>query len=432
MHLARRAYLLLVLAAVLAIVALWSPEPELAGLWRWPTMLLLAGIALESASTRRRRWWIDIESAARGFLGRPHRARLVLHNASPRPLTIEYLVEMPPGLEGPGGPRRLSAAAASTASDPLPLVPVRLGLQHWPPVRARALGRFGLAWWARDQAITGSLAVAPDVSTPPDNRSRGLRAGARPPRGAGAGSELYQLRAYVPGDPISRVDWKATARLGRLVSRELSEDQHLDVLIAIDAGRSSRIRGGRLDRLGLYANIAARFAESATRNDDRVALLVYGDRPLAVTALERGRPAVLNIRRALERLAPQYAESDPLDAAMRARALLKHRSLVVLLTDVEDPTGADALAQAVRLLSPPHLALVAGVESVALAAAAERDSRDWRDPWVALAAREQRARAADRCRLLRRLGAPALTAPAEDLEARVLGEYERLRRARRI
>ncbi len=48
-----------------------------------------------------------------------------------------------------------------------------------------------------------------------------------------------------------RIDWKATARARRtLVTREFSEDQHLDVLVAIDAGRLSRVRAGGLDRLG--------------------------------------------------------------------------------------------------------------------------------------------------------------------------------------
>lgn len=431
-HLAHRAYLLLALTAILAIAALWSSEPAIQGWWRWPALLLTAGIAFESASSRRRRWRIELAAPPRAFLGRPQPVSLMLRNDTASPLTIEYLAPLPPGLEGPRGVRRLRADAGSVARDTLCLVPVRLGSQPWPVARARALGRWGLVWWSREQAIHGALVVAPDVSGPAEMRARGVPPGTRPFRAPGGGSELHQLRAYVRGDPLSHIDWKATARTRRLVSRELSQDQHLDVLIAIDAGRSSRIRAGRLDRLGLYANIAARFAESATRNDDRVGLIVFCDRPLALCALARGRSAVSGVCRALERLAPRRAESDPLGAALQARSLLKHRSLIVLLTDLEDPTAAEALGQAVRVLSPPHLTVVAGVASAQVAAAAAPEGSASTDPWVALAAREQRACTARHCALLRGLGAPALTAPHEELEERVLAEYERLRRARRI
>jgi uncharacterized protein (DUF58 family) len=254
----------------------------------------------------------------------------------------------------------------------------------------------------------------------------------RPRRVIGAGSELHQLRGYMPGDPPARIDWKATARARKLVTREFSEDQHLDVLVAIDAGRFSRVRAGRLDRFGLYANVAARFAEVVIPNDDRIGLLVFADRPLAVCAPDRGLPAVMRIRRALEELPVQAAESDPLAAAIRIRRMLKHRSLVVLLTDLDDTSVADQLARAVRLLSPPHLVVVAGVHSRDIKDLASGEARDWMDPWVALAAQEHESRAEAQRLLLRRLGAPVIAASEELLERTVLAEYESLRRSRRV
>jgi len=248
----------------------------------------------------------------------------------------------------------------------------------------------------------------------------------------GAGAELHQLRSYIQGDPLARIDWKATARARRLVTREFSEDQHLDILVAIDAGRFSRARAGRLDRFGLYANVAARFAELATPNDDRIGLMVFSDRSLAACAPARGLPAVTGIRRALEQVSVESAESDPIAAAVRIRGMLKHRSLIVLLTDLDDANAANPLARAVRLLSPPHLVVVAGVRSPEIAKFADGEAREWSDPWVALAAQEHEARAALQRSLLRRLGAPVIAASEELLERAVLAEYETLRRARRV
>ena len=220
--------------------------------------------------------------------------------------------------------------------------------------------------------------------------------------------------------------------LVQLVTREFSEDRHLDILIAIDAGRFSRVRAGALDRLGHYANVAARFAEIVTPNDDRIGLMVFSDRSLVECAPARGLPAVTRIRRALEGLSVESAESDPTAAAVRIRGLLKRRGLVVLLTDLDDANVADSLARAVRLLSPPHFVVVAGIRSPDIAALAVGEARTWSDPWVALAAQEHEARVALQRLLLRRLGAPVIVTSAELLEKTLLAEYEALRRSRRV
>jgi uncharacterized protein (DUF58 family) len=112
--------------------------------------------------------------------------------------------------------------------------------------------------------------------------------------------------------------------------------------------------------------------------------------------------------------------------------MLRHRSLVVLLTDLDDATGANSLARAVRLLSPPHLVVIAGIRSPEIEKFASGEAHEWSDPWVALAAQEHEARAALQRALLRRLGARVIVASEELLERAVLAEYETLRRSRRV
>ena len=431
MHLAGRAYVLVLLTAVLAIAGIWSSEPALSGLWRIPALLLLLGLAVEGFFLRSPPIAVRLEGAPRAFLGRPLPVTLVFANASARTLELEYAPATPAGLEALTALRRVRVGARGSAQDALTLLPVRLGPQQWPALPARVLGPLRLAWWSSALHPAQRTAVAPDALRAAV-RARGLAGGTRPRRIAGAGAELHQLRGYLRGDPLSRIDWKATARAGTLITREFSEDQHLDVLVAIDAGRFSRVRAGALDRLGLYANLAARLAEIATHHDDRIGLLVYADRPLASCAPARGLPAVTRLRHTLEELSVRAAESDPTAAAVSIRALLKHRALVVLLTDLDDASVALQLARAVRLLAPPHLVVVAGVHSGEIGALAQRVARTWEDPWVALAAAEHEARAAAQRRLLQRLGAPVVATAAEHLEAAVFAEYEALRRSRRV
>lgn len=433
MHFTQRAYVLLMLTAVLAVSGIWSSDPGFSDLWRIPAMLLLAGLAYEGFFIRKAQLTADIETAPRAFLGREQAGAYAFHNASARALSVEYAPVVPVGVEPIGTTtRKVVTPAGGVERDPFTLLAFRLGPQPWPVVPARLLGPLGLSWWSRDLQPSLQVAVAPDTLSTSRGRPRGNPAGVRPRRVIGAGSELHQLRGYAPGDAPARIDWKATARARRLVTREFSEDQHLDVLVAIDAGRFSRTRAGRLDRFGLYANVAARFAQIVTPNDDRIGMIVFADRPLAVCAPDRGLPAVMRIRSTLEQLSVQPAESDPLAAAIRIRGMLKHRSLVVLLTDLDDASVAGQLVRAVRLLAPPHLVVVAGVHSPEISALADSEAQDWKDPWISLAAQEHQARAQSQRALLRGLGAPVIAAPEELLEKRVLAEYESLRRSRRI
>jgi uncharacterized protein (DUF58 family) len=432
MHLAERAYFLIVATALLAIAGLWSTAPALAGLWRWPAALLLAGLAFEALFIRKVTLHANVDTDAHAALGREQPAAFTFRNESARTLDIEFAPVTPAGFEPLTATRRVVVPGAGRATDAFTLVPLRLGPQSWPALPLRCLGPAGLAWWSRELPVTTNIAVAPDALRLNRARPRGRLAGLHGRRSLGAGSELYQLRAYTPGDPLARIDWKATARSGELVTREFSEDQHLDILIAIDAGRFSRVGAGRLDRFGLYANIAARFAQIATPNDDRVGLVVFAERPLAVCAPDRGLRAVTRLRANLARCNAESRESDPVAAALCIRTLLKHRSLVIWLTDLDDAAAAEPLARAVKLLAPPHLVVVAGATSPEIRGLAQRAARNWRDPWIALAALEQESGAAAQRLQLQRLGTPVIASAEEELQEAVFGEYERLRRRRRI
>jgi uncharacterized protein (DUF58 family) len=431
LHLARRSYVLVMVAAVLAVLGIWSEERDFAYLWRIPVLLLLLGLAIEGALVRRLRPQVRLATAARAFLGRRQRARFEFANGSARVLSLEYAPVMPPGVESEAGLRRVSIGPGLTCEDEVTLLPVRLGVQRWAALPARVLGPLSLAWWSASLGLSAQLQVAPEVLHS-GTRLRGLVGGARTRRVAGAGQELHQLRGYVRGDPLARIDWKATARSRAIVTREYSEDQHLDIFVAIDAGRLSRVRDGSLDRLGIYSNVTASFAELVTRNDDRIGLVVYADQVLASCAPARGLPAVTRVRRTLENLAVRPAESDPTAAAVSIRRLLRQRALVVVLTDLDDANVSAALLRAVRLLAPPHLVMVAGVHSGEVDALVRTEAHEWRDPWIALAASEHEKRALLQRALLRRRGVEVVAASASGLQGALFERYEALRRARRV
>ncbi len=98
-------------------------------------------------------------------------------------------------------------------------------------------------------------------------------------RRRGEGREFHQLREYREGDSLRQIDWKATARLRRLISKEYQEERDQQVVLLLDCGR--RMRGcepgqeavSHFDQT-LTALLLLSFV--ALREGDAVGLLTFG------------------------------------------------------------------------------------------------------------------------------------------------------------
>jgi uncharacterized protein (DUF58 family) len=431
-HFAVRGYLFIALTALLGIAGTWSDDPAFANGWMFPAFLLLAGLAAEAWDLRRTELSLRMQVDERLRLGRASPGAFAFAHNRQRELLLQYARVLPEQLLQSDEVREVALPAGEEFRDRAQLLPQRLGRGRFGAIPARLLGRFRLAWWSRNLAQDQPFSVAPDTLPGGARAVAGDAAGETPRRLPGAGVELLQLRDYSRGDTLSRIDWKATARRRSLVAREYSEAQHLEIVLVVDAGRASRVRAGALDRLGLYANVAARLAEHAVSIDDRVGLIVYSDRVLAASLPDRGVRAVTRLRRALEVLQTDRGESNPVAAAIQLRRMLRHRGLVVWLTDLAEPMRNEALMQALRVLVPRHQPIVAAPEAVEISQLAERPATEWRDPSIALAAREHRRRAIAQLVTLRRQGIVVLNEPDDRLDRAVLAAYLQLRRRRRV
>jgi uncharacterized protein (DUF58 family) len=432
MHFARRGYLFIALTALLGLAGTWSDEPAFAGAWLFPAFVLLAGLAVEAWYQRGTRLALRMRVDSGLKLGRPANAAYVFDHNRGRDLTLQYARVLPPALRQSRDVREIVLPPDGELHDPVPLLPLRLGAGHFDAVPARLLGRLSLAWWSRTLPQADAFHVAPD-SLPGGTRAiTGESAGETPRRLPGSGVELLQLRDYTSGDALSRIDWKATARRGMLISREYSEAQHLEILIVIDASRASRVRAGDLDRLGLYANVAARLAEHAVSAEDRVGLLVYAEQTLTACLPDRGIRAVTRLRHALATLETRRGEANPIPAAIQVRRMLRHRGLIVWLTDLAEPARNELLMQALKALVPRHLPIVASPHAAQIDHLADAAAVEWRDPYIGIAARGHRARAQAQVANLRHQGVVVLDEPDDELDQAVFDAYLRLRSRKRV
>jgi uncharacterized protein (DUF58 family) len=425
------AFLLVLLTVAMAVVSDWSHGQSFAGFWRIPAALLLLGLAYESWRVARSGLKVDVEVPEQLFLGRPSTVRFACSHALGSALRLEAAPSAPNYFDVENHIESLDVLAGKPGTFTRRVCACRLGEFYWPSLKVRAAGPLGLAWWPRELACRRRIRVLPDLFRSGAEVTGAARSGAREGIDMGAGAEVLRLREYLDGDPPRVIDWKATARAGRLISREFAQDHALQIVIVVDAGRSSALRAGELDRFGHYVNIAARLAQFAAEREDLVGLVIYADRPLASLTPARGVAAVARLRALLAASRTEATESNPLYAAARVRSLVKHRSLIVLLTDVDDVSAKSQLAQAVRFLLPTHLPFVAGLSSAAAESMAHASAGHWLDPYRSLAAQEYCTGLQRKIRALNALGAPALVARPENLEHAVFAAYANFRRRRR-
>jgi uncharacterized protein (DUF58 family) len=126
------------------------------------------------------------------------------------------------------------------------------------------------------------------LASPRGGRARRASELGRPANFAGQGDEMRELRNHVPGDPFKRIAWKASAKRGRLLVREMDRDERDVVWLVLDA--SVELWAGTpgtapLDRaVEELASLAVRHL----RRGDRVGLAVSASRLRAWIAPDRG------------------------------------------------------------------------------------------------------------------------------------------------
>jgi uncharacterized protein (DUF58 family) len=432
MNLRQNGLLLLLLATLLGIAAQWAGISALTNLWALPLALLLLGLAYERWVCARAAVRLSIHGPMPWHLAQTAEVHWRIEHSLPRMMTVMLAPSLPVGIDTPTQVRTVQVPARAGVTIGLLAVSRRLGQVRWPTQPARLAGPLGLAWWSMRLEGDGRSTIIPAMLSLKESVIGATFAGSRVSHAMGPGAQVEQLRDYRPGDSLRVIDWRATARRRQLVSRDFAEDQHLDVVVALDVGRTSRIRCGSLDRLGHYVNAAARLAQHVVAQDDRIGLVVFGDQPLAMLPPTRGHAGVVRVRELLGNVQSQNTDSNVIHAASQLLKRVHQRSLVVLMTDIEDATSEGQLVAALRLLRSRHLPFVVALSQLDMAAIADREPQEWLDPWLSIAAGYTLTQRERGIRALRATGAQVVLASPLDFERRLFEQYVQFRQRRRI
>jgi uncharacterized protein (DUF58 family) len=377
---------------------------------------------------------VERDPPAAFSVGRPLPIRYRWRNPTSRLARVTIRESFPAPLHtGPTPARSVVIPPLGTATEWITLTPRRRGEGSGGMLWVRVRGPLGLADSRSRRDLPWTALVFPDLTEAalralPTRIQRRREAGLRSVRHLGEGRVFETLKEWVPGDDTRSIDWKATARRGKVMARRYEDERRQQVLILLDAGRMLTAEIDGRARLESAIDAALLLAYGAVDHDDDVGLLVFADTIQHFLPPRRGRRALKAVVEALARTEGRLVEPDYPGAFAFLAAHNRKRALTVLFTDVIDRTASDAMLTQVATLRPRHLPLAVTLRDPAMERAATAHAATSADAFRRAAAEELLGARAEALAQMRGRGVLTLDVPPAHAARSVVEQYDRLKR----
>lgn len=428
---ARRSFQLVGANAAVALLA--SLFPGLIGLW-----YVTVGVSLLLAFADMLLVATEPTPRAERFvphslpLGVKRTVRLRLHNDGKRPLSVQVFDHFPQQLSVSGFPLRLGLEAGKFAEPLYEVTATERGRLHFPCVQVRVLSPWQL--WLHDlklpvasetRAYPNFAAVAQYALMATDHHLSHI--GILKKRRRGEGQDFHQLREYRAGDSLRQIDWKATARMRKPISREYQDERDQEIVFLLDCGHRMMAKDDALSHFDHTLNAMLLLTYVALRQGDAVGMGSFGGENRWLPA-HKGQHNVQHMLNALYDLQPTPQAPDYTQAATELLVRQKKRALVILLTNLRDE-DLDDLLPAVHLLRKRHLVLLASMREQAIDQALEEPVDNREDALHKAAVQHYLGTREATLERIRATGIRCLDVPPPELSVNLINHYLDIKRS---
>jgi len=199
----------------------------------------------------------------------------------------------------------------------------------------------------------------------------GVWSGQVPSRRVGAGTDFYELRLYNPSDELRRINWKASARIGHLVTNEFESEHVTDVLLVVDSTDGCGSSIFDFDLTEFQLTLAASLSSQLLLQGNRVGLAIYG----AVRAWVDPAFGKRQLVKILDNLAMTKTgqASVPMSYGVESVvvSLMPSKSLIIFISPLLNDETASVITRLaekgyVTMCLTPAVKLVKGIDSKTL------------------------------------------------------------------
>ncbi|HEY8460881.1 MAG TPA: DUF58 domain-containing protein [Blastocatellia bacterium] len=426
-------FFILFAAGALPLVLAWGAPGIKWGLAAYDMVLLLLSYVDYRRAEDISRIDIARQMPRRFMIGEENEVRITIRHNLPRRITLIIKDEYPPGLELRGQRLLIATPLRRETPDRQATVEYKLyaasrGDYEFGDIVVRRRCPWGLVIKQDRVKAVQNVKVYPNINEARRHelsarRNRQMLLGSRKTRVRGQGREFESMRDYVRGDEMRHISWTATARRGRLVTKQYQVERNQSIVVMIDAGRLMTSRIEHLSKLDHAINAALSIGYVATRGGDNIGLLVFNRQVVAYLAPQRGHAQLAAMTEALYNVKAQMIEPSYARAFQYLSQNCKRRSLVVILTDLIDRDASAELLSYAATLLPRHLPLIVTIGDKDLRALVAEEPRKIADVYQQSVAEELLQQREEALARITELGGLALDVPAGELSLRLVNQY---------
>ena len=160
----------------------------------------------------------------------------------------------------------------------------------------------------------------------------GVESGAFNSKFRGGGIEFSEVREYIPGDDVKRIDWNVSARHNSLFVKEFVEENELNIYLILDLSASSKF-GFKKSKLDLSFEVAVSLMFLALKNNDRLGLGIFTDRLEKFIPSKKGKRQLLRIMKELIDYKPISKKTNIMKSLTSLNDKLKRKSVIYIISD---------------------------------------------------------------------------------------------------
>ncbi|HYW95409.1 MAG TPA: DUF58 domain-containing protein [Bacteroidales bacterium] len=252
-------------------------------------------------------------------------------------------------------------------------------------------------------------------------------AGIKRVRRIGTHSEFDQIKDYVKGDNYRTINWRATAKLNKLMVNQYQEERSQNVYNVIDKGRLMQLPFDGMSLLDYAVNASLIMTNTAIQKHDKAGLITFNTKVDTFIKAERKNGTLTRIMENLYNLKTGFDESDYALLTTRVNHSISHRSLIILYTNFETLSSLQRQLKFFKSLGRNHVLLVVIFENREIEEMSHESAETLENIYVQTIAAKHVHDKKLTVRELMRNGIYAVLTRPQDLSANLINKYLELK-----